>query len=273
MIVVQLGASSRIAWMLLLAFAGSSAAFGLLWSLRRDPVAAVFAMLSLLGAVRLGVTLSRRRGFEAAADTVSAGRASAIHPSGTPFATFARVTNGGFVRHGVVLIGPRSAVFVPMGRRSPIALELLSAPFVARFRFVDLGLDLRAVADLDAALIELSARRDGFVIDESWTYHPAQRWLYRPGDVGVVGLEAAPPSLLHARWRVPPALTLAEFQRLRDRLAVIVTLVVLALVLVGVFAWRLSGELDFLVAAIAWGVLIGCSAIAGVVTARRRFGL
>ena len=170
------------------------------------------------------------------------------------------------------MIGPASAAFLPIAGWTHVAWEAVKAPFVTRLRFVDLAIDLPA-GDLDAALCDAVARHDGFMIDETWSYSHAQRWLYRPDTAGIVGIERVVPDRIATRWRPMPAPSLARYLAIRNRIVAVAAAIVVVLALVGIVAWRSSGDVDYLVAALAYAMLIAGSLLAGVLLAKRRFAI
>lgn len=273
MLAVQVGSSTRTAWLLLVAYVVACLVFGLIWATQSDWVAAAFCVVAFAGAVRSSLVLVRRRHLQTTAGTVVQGQTFASALGQKVFVCFAHYTVGGGLRRGVVVIGPSVAAFVPVGGWTHLAWETLTTPFVARFRFVDLAIDLADGGDIDAALRDAVARHDGFVIDDSWTYTHAQRWLSRPGVPGIVWIERDPPASITARWKPAPAPSAERYRWIRNRIAAVAGVVVVVLGLSGVVAWRLTGDVDYLVAGLVYGVLIGGSVVGGVVLAKRRLGL
>jgi hypothetical protein len=267
---VQLGSSSRTAWLLLVGCVVACVVFGLIWATHRDGVAAAFCVVALAGAVRMGLLLRRRHRLQTTAGMVAHGRTFASALGETLFVSFGHYTLGGRLRHGVVLIGPVSAAFVPVGAWTHVAWEAVKAPFVARFRFVDLAIDLANTGDVDAALHDAVARHDGFIIDSSWTYTHSQRWLSRPGVQGIVWIERRPPESITSRWAPAPPPSAERYRWIRNRIATVAAVVVVVLGLGGVVAWRLTGDADYLIAGLAYGLLLAGSVIGGVVLAKRR---
>lgn len=270
MLAVQLGSSSRTAWLLLVVGVVSCLVFGLIWATQHDLVAAAFCILALGGAVRMGLLLRKRYRLQASAGVVAHGRTIARTPGDKLFVTFAHYMLGGRLRDGVVLIGPATAAFVPMGGWTHVAWELIKAPFVARFRFVDIAIDLLDDRDVDAALQDLAARRRGFIIDASWTYTHSQRWLSRPGVQGIVQIEHRPPESITSRWTPASPPSAEMYRSIRNRIAAVVSAFVIVIGLGGIAAWRLTGNMDYLIAGLVYGMLIGGSLIGGVVLAKRR---
>jgi hypothetical protein len=151
-----------------------------------------------------------------------------------------------------------------------IAWEAIKTPFVARFRFVDLAIDLADSGDVDAVVHDAVVRHDGFVIDASWTYTHSQHWLSQPGMQGIVWIERRPPESITSRWALAPAPSAERYRWIRNRIAAVGLVVVVVLGLGGVVAWRLTGDADYLVAGLVYGVLLAGSVIGGVVLAKRR---
>lgn len=270
MLVAQLGSSSRTAWLLLAAHGLAAAVFGLIWALNRDWVAAIFCLLASAGAVRMGIVLRRRSGLQASATHVARGRASAVTPDGQLFVSFARHMVGARMRPGIVLIGPSSAAFIPVGGWTHLALETVVVMFAARLRFVDLALYVADGDDLEVALQAAVQRHDGFLIDGTWTYTASQRWLSRPDSEGLVWIEREPPVSFTSRWAPTPLRSAAELRVIRNRIAGGATVVVAVVALAGVVAWRVTGDPDYLIAGIAYAVMIGGAVIGGLVVAARR---
>ncbi len=270
---VQLGSSSRTAWLLLVACAFAGLLFGLIWATRRDGVAAAFCLVSLAGAVRIALLLRRRHRLQARAGVVARGRTFVGTRRDTPFVSFAHYMVGARLRDGVVLIGPTSAAFVPMAGWTHLAWKALMAPFVARFRFVDLAIDLVGDGDVDAALHDAVARHDGFIIDSSWTYTHSQGWLSRPGVQGIVWIERRPPDSITSRWTPAPPASAEMHRTMRNRATAVGAVVVVVLGLAGVVAWRLTGDAEYLLAGLVYGALIAGAVIGGVILAGRRHAI
>jgi hypothetical protein len=264
---VQLGSSSRTAWLLLGGCVVSCVVFGFIWATQRDRVAAAFCLAALAGAVRMGLVLRRRQRLQTTAGMVAHGRAFASALGGALFVSFGHYTRGGRLRRGVVLIGPSVGAFVPVEGWTHIAWEAAKAPFFARFRFVDLAID---VADIDAALHDAVARHDGFIIDATWTYTHSQRWLSQPGAPGIVWIERAPPASITSRWAPAPPPSAEKYRWIRNRIVAVAAVVVVMLGLGGVVAWRLTGDADYLMAGLVYGLLLAGGVIGGVVLAKRR---
>lgn len=269
-IVAQLGSSSRTAWLFLLAQAVAAVVFGLIWVLKRDAIAAIFCLVATAGAVHMAFVLRRRSGLQASATQVASGRASAVTSDGRLFASFAHDILGARMRPGLVLIAPSSTAFVPIGAWTHLAVEAVLGMFSGRMRFVDLALYVPDGDDLEQALRDAARRHGGFMIDESWTYLPAQRWLSRPDTDGLVWIEREPPAPLTSRWPRTPLRSAAQLRGIRNRIAGIAGIVVAALVVAGVVAWRLTGDSDYLIAGLAYAVMIGGAVVGGFVVAQRR---
>ena len=270
MLAVQLGSSSRVAWLLLGACVFSGLLFALIWATQRDAVAAAFCLVAFAGAVRMGLLLRRRHALHARADVVAHGRTFATTRDDALFTSFAHQMEGARLRDGIVLIGPVSAAFVPMGGWTHLAWKALAAPFIARFRFVDLAIDFVGGGDVDAALQDAVLRHDGFMIDTSWTYTHSQQWLSRPGLQGIVWIERRPPSSITSRWTATPPPSTAMYRSVRNRVTAVGAVVAVVLGLAGVVAWRLTGDADYLLAGLIYGALIAGAVIGGVVLANRR---
>lgn len=270
MLVAQLGSSSRTAWLLLAAYVMAALVFGLLWALQGDWVAALFCLAASAGAARMGLVLRRRSGLEANATHVASGRASAITPNGQLFVSFARYMVGARMRPGLLLIGPSSAAFVPVGGWTHLAVELAVVVFAARFRFIDLALYVPREGDLELALQDAVQRHDGFIIDDTWTYTASQRWLSRPDAQGLVWIERRPPDAFTSRWAATAVRSPAEFREIRNRIAGGAAIVAAVLALAGIVAWRVTGDAQYLIAGLAYAALLGGAVIGGLVVAERR---
>jgi hypothetical protein len=269
---VQLG-SARRAWLLLVAYVIVGLGFGLIWAGLRDWVAAVFCVAGLVGAARMIVLLRRRSAVRAQAVPVARGRASAQAANGALFVSLGHQTRGARVREGVVLIGPRSAAFVVVGGWTHLAWKLVMSLVRVRFRFVDLAIDIPTHGDLDQALQDAVDRHGGFIIDGDWTYASSQRWLLRPGGAaaeGIVWIERPPPESLTTRWLPVPPPTPERLRWIRNRVAAVAAVVVTVFGVVGLAAWRLTGDLDYLVAGLFYAALVGGSVVAAVIVAERR---
>ncbi|MBX7081402.1 MAG: hypothetical protein K1X88_19530 [Nannocystaceae bacterium] len=273
MIAVQLGASSRTAWLLLVSFGVSALIFGALWLAGGDWVAAGFCGLAVIGAARAGLLLVRRARMQSAAGVTARGRTFVRTPDAQLFVAFAHLSRGASVRDGVIVIAPGSAGFIPMTPWRPLWLVALKGLFVTRFRFVDLGVDRSAHADLDAALRELVQQREGTLVDDAWTYARGPRWLTPPGGGMILWIERAPPDAVLARWRPAPPPSLERYRWIRNRVLAAAAVIVVVFTLAGVAAWRGTGDVDYLVAALSYGVIIAGAAIAGVVLAGRRLAI
>lgn len=270
MLAVQLGSSSRTARLLLAACVVSSLVFGLIWATQHDAVAAAFCLAALAGAVQMGLVLRRRHRMEATAGVVAHGRTFASVLADSLFMSFGHYTVGARLRRGVVLIGPSSAAFVPVEGWTHLAWEAITTPFVARFRFVDLAIELSSSGDVDAVVHDAVVRHDGFFIDETWTYTHSQRWLSRPGVPGIVWIERPPPESITARWTAAQPPSEERYRWLRNRIMAVAAVIMAVFGIGGVVAWRLTGEVDYLVAGLVYGLLLAGSMIGGVVVARRR---
>jgi hypothetical protein len=264
---VQLG-SSRRAWLLFGAYVSVVVVFGWIAAVQRDWVAAVFCVAGSVGVVQMGLLLRRRADVRAQRVPVTTGRASARSADGALFVSMGLQIVGARQREGVVLIGPSSAAFVVVGGWTHLAWKLLTAPFLVRFRFVDLAID--AQVDVDLALADAVARHGGFVIDGDWTYASSQRWLLRPGAEGIVWLEHPPPESLSSRWLPVPPPTPARFRWIRNRIAAVAATVTLVIGVAGVAVWRLTGNADYLVAGLFYAVLIGGSVLIALIVAQHR---
>lgn len=270
MLAVQLGAASRTARLLLAACVVSSLVFGLVWATQHDAVAAGCCVVALAGAVRMGLLLRRRRRVEAMAGVVARGRQFASVLADRLFVAFGHYIVGARRRRGVVLIGPSTAAFVPVEGWTHLAWQAVTAPFVARLRFVDLAIDLSGTNDVDAVVHDAVARHGGVLLDETWTYTASQRWLSRPGVPGIVWIERPPPASMTARWTAGSPPSAERYRSLRQRILAVAAVLLALFATAGVLGWRLTGDVGYLVAALGYGVLIAGSMIGGVVVARRR---
>lgn len=269
MLSVQLG-SWRRARLLFAAYAIVGLVFGWIWAVERDIIAAVFCVAGSVGAVRIGLLLRRRADVRAQEVPVAEGRASARAADGALFVSLGHQIVGARQREGVVLIGPSSAAFVVVGGWTHLAWKLAAAPFLVRFRFVDLAIDVPRHGDLDLALQDAVARHGGFVIDHDWTYAASQRWLLGPGTEGIVWIERPPPESLTSRWLPVPPPSPARFRFIRNRVAAGAAVITTVLGLAGLAAWRLTGDADYLVAGLFYAVLVGGTVIGALVLAERQ---
>jgi hypothetical protein len=266
---VQLG-SSRRAWLLLVAYVCVFLGFGCIWAGLRDWVAGVFCAAGALGAVRMALLLRRRAAVRAQQVPVATGRASARSPDGALFVSMGLQIVGARQREGVVLIGPSSAAFVLVSGWKHLAWKLLRTPFVARFRFVDLDIDVPTHGYLDPALADAVARHGGFMIDDNWSYAASMRWLVRAGAEGIVWIERPPPEAFSSRWRPVPPPTPARFRWIRNRIAAAAVAITAVIGTAGVAVWRLTGDADYLVAGLCYAVLLGGAVLIALVVAQRR---
>ena len=261
---VQLGSSFH-ARLLLVLSAFSAFVFGGIWLLMRDALSAALCLVALGGVVWMAVLLRRRANYV----PVATGHASAVTEDGRLFVSFARQITGASIREGVVIISPRSAAFVFTGGWTHLALELLMAPFRARIRFFDLAVDLPKDGELDDALRDAVERHGGFIIDSEWTYSSSQRWLQRPGKKGIIWIERPPPESVASRWLPIPRPAPERFRVIRKRIVVGGAAVVTALGLAGAAVWRFTGDVDYLVAGLAYAALVAVAVAVGVTVAQR----
>jgi hypothetical protein len=245
-------------------------AFGWIWAVQRDGVAAVFCGAGVVGLARMGLLLRRRADVKAQRVPVTTGRASARTADGALFVSMGLQIVGARQREGVVLIGPSSAAFVFVGGWTHLAWKLLMFPFLVRFRFVDLAIDVPTRGGLDLALADAVERHGGFIIDGDWAYASAQRWLLRPGTEGIVWLERPAPESLTSRWRPAPPPTPARFRWIRNRIAAVAAVLTPVIGLAGIAVWRRTGDADYLVAGLFYAAVPGVAVLIALVVAQRR---
>lgn len=269
MLSVQLG-SRRRARLLLVGYGLTSLVFGWIWVVQRDWVAAAFCVAGLAGVGWMTRLLRRRADVQARGAHVVEGRVSAETADGSVFVSLGKQIVGARVTEGVVMIGPSSAAFVFIGSSTHLAWRLITAPFLTRFRFVDLAIDVPTGGDVDLALHDAVDRQGGFIIDSEWTYASSQRWLLRPGTDGIVWIERPPPESLASRWLPVPPPTPARFRLIRNRIAAVASMIVAVIGVAGVAVWRQTGDSDYLVAGLFYAALIGAAVLVGLAMAQRR---
>ena len=267
---VELGSSWR-AWLLLISSSIVMLGFGGVWAASGDRVSAFFCVAGLLGVARMVFLLSRRAKRRSRAVTVATGQTAARTADGALFVSFAHQVVGARVRDGVVLIGPSRTAFVVTEGWTHLGIRLLTFPTRVRFRFVDLAIEMPSIDDLDLALESLVARHGGVMLDDTWTYAAPQRWLVQPGGGGVVRLERPPPPNVVDRFRAAPLPTPERVRWIRNRIGAVLLAIAGALVVAGLAAWRLTGEVDYLVAGSFYAGLIVIAGVVALIVIRRRF--
>ena len=272
MFALQLG-RTRVAWLLLVTSASSALVFAWLAATLRDWLAAGVALGCFTVAVRMGVLVRRRSGLRNIGVIVPPRRGdrSAAMPSGL-FMTQGFHAVGARFRHGVIVVGHGGAAFLPTSGWNHLAWELLTSPLVARFRFVDLIVDLPAGADMNAALHETAEKHGGFFIDDGWTWTPSQRWLTRPDFEGVVSLSSRPPPDFAARWAPGASPSAATLRYVFRRVATVGVSAAAVLVISGYVAWKSTGDVDYLVAGISYAAIVIIAVVVGLVAASRALG-
>jgi hypothetical protein len=266
---LQLG-HTRVAWLLLVTSVSSTLVFAWIASTQRDWLAAGIALACLTVAIRMVGLLLRRRKLRNTAVTIATSRrGSATGIRGVPFMTHGFQSVGVRFRSGVIIVGHSGAAFVPTSGWKHLLWELFASPFIARFRFVDLVVDMPADADTSTALHAVAAKHGGFFIDDDWRWTPSQRWLTRPDVEGVVSLARHPPPHFAARWAPTAAPLAATVRYVFRRVASIGLVGATTIFVAGYVAWKWSGDADYLVAGISYAAILTIAIVTGLVLGKR----
>ncbi|WP_434427108.1 hypothetical protein [Nannocystis pusilla] len=233
----------------------------------RDGVFGILAAVAAIGAAalaRLRLRLAERRGPEPLEP--DAGTAA---PARRAFVTDASQSIGPRARDGIVVIGRDLAAFIPTSQWRQLGVELVIGLFFQRVRLSRIDIDARDTPALAGELAELVRQRDGFLLDERWSQAFGGRALWRAESEECVRLTARPPAEALARWPALAAPPPAELRRMFIKVLAIGGAAAGLIAAAGVVAWRLSSDSDYLIAGIAYAVIVGGSAVGGAVLARR----
>jgi hypothetical protein len=178
---------------------------------------------------------------------------------------------GARFRTGFVVFGHAAAGFVPTTRWRHLVLELLLGLFVARVRVTKVEMEATDSELLAEELLEVMRQQGGFLLDGEWSWAFPGRTLTRlpSNDYLTIDGPPPPPQVL-GRWPVLPRDPTA-YRRVVRKVGMGTGLVCMLMVAAGVIGWRLTGDLDFLIAGLTWAVLIGGAVTAGLVLAARAF--
>ncbi|WAS90576.1 hypothetical protein [Nannocystis punicea] len=235
-------------------------------AVERDWLFGTFAAIFALGAaylvrVKLRLAGQRRPGPLEASAATTAPRA---------FVTDASHSIGARARDGLVVIGQDVAAFVPTSQWHQLGVELVVGLFFQRVRLSRLALDARDTPALASELAELVRHRDGFLLDERWSWALRGHALWRAESKEFLTLKARPPAAGLGRWPVlatPPA---AQLRRTYVKILSIGGLISGLIAAAGVAAWHFSSDVDYLLAGTVFAALVGGSVVAGVVLATRQ---
>lgn len=177
---------------------------------------------------------------------------------------------GGRFRTGFVVFGHAAAGFVPTTRWRHLVTEVLLGLFVDRVRVTKVEMEATDSEFLAEELAEVMRRQGGFFLDEHWSWVLPGRTLIRlPGQDYLTIQGLAPPTHVLGRWPVLPRDPTA-YRRIVRKVGMGTGLICMLLVAAGLIGWRLTGNLDVLLAGLAWAVLIAGAVTAGLVVAARR---
>ncbi|MFY0532560.1 hypothetical protein [Nannocystis pusilla] len=122
---------------------------------------------------------------------------------------------------------------------------------------------------LAGELAELVRQRDGFLLDERWSWAFGGRALWRAESGESMRLKARPPAETLARWPALAAPPPAELRRTFIKILSIGGVASGLIAAAGVVAWHFSSDVDYLIAGIVYAAIVGGSAVGGAVMARR----
>lgn len=248
----------------LLLFGGIFAAF-------RDWLSGLLVLLALVGVLRAG-WVWRRVSRRSAPDTPphlvhtpSHSTEERLSSSTPAFVGRARLMVGVRSREGFIVVGEHAAAFVPTFPWRHLAVEILVALFSVRVklnRFELTAEDSPALVDELAALVELN---DGVWLDGSWVWMRGGKVLLRSGQNESLTLIDPLPEPRVGRWTDSPQVSSAQLKRTLTWIAAIAAATVAMLTGAGITAWRLTGEMDYLVAGLSFAGMVTVAVVVGLV--------
>ena len=242
--------------------------FGWLAVTLRDPLAAALAVLAAGGAVwHASVLLRVRRAQSQGAVPLQRSDGSADPSFPQPLSVEATQTQGARSRRGWILVVGNVAAFVPTSPWRHLALRLLGGLLTVRVPLVRIVL-ARPPRSRDE-LVAMAHAEGGFVIDETWAWDPSGRMLIRAGGQDI--LMSRLPLEQRARWATMASDPIAR-QRVLRKVVSGGLAVALVLAGAGALAWRLTGNVDFLVAGLSFAALVAIAVAGGVYGASRATG-
>ena len=273
--------STRSLDLLLAATVVAVVVFGGLFTATRDWLAGAFAIVAAVGAVRLGTLRFRLRGAprdpaarlaagsdDATEDPAAArGESTGAEPA---FVTGARHVLGARSREGYVVIGRDAAGFVPTAQWRHIAAEIGLGLIATRVDLSRIALDADDEPALGPKLAAMIEHRDGLILDERWAWARPVRALVRTETGDTLTLDRDPPATCLARWATLSPAPAAQTRRTVVRIAVGAGAIVAVLGGAGVAAWRVTDNVDFLIAGLSFAGLIAGSVITGLVIGSKR---
>ena len=256
------------------------------WTLALPPLcllsAAVFGLgaISLpswsLGAVSLlllvfaVVTLrTRRRLLAAAKNPADAPPSTPVTPAapGLPAVLRATQTTGLKHRDGFLVLDAGFAAFVPTEDWSNLAVSIAVGLVATTLPLAKPELMVQGGPLLRAELQRLVRERDGFFLSDAWQWNPflvSQVMMIL--DKNTLTVRDAPLPLF-ARW--PRAADTPQKSRTVRKLILIIGGLGAGLIGVGALAWHLTGNADFFIAGLVWGLVLLGALTAGLILARR----
>jgi len=241
---------------------------------------AVGARNWIMGAVSLGLLTfavlllrTRRRLVRAARATAAdstaepAGRVSPATDARLPAVLRATEIAGLRHREGFLVLDDGFAAFVPTSEWSHLAASVALGLVATELPLSRPELVLEGGPALREELERLVRERDGFGLSDAWTWTPfLGASVLMAHDDHTLTVNDAPRSLF-SRWR--PAERTPDKERRVRRLILVIAGVGAGLIGLGALAWRATGNANFFIAGLVWGLVLLGGVTAGWVLARR----
>ncbi len=225
--------------------------------------------LSLLLLVFAVVTLrTRRRRLSVARSAAPAAPVPTPHDGAArPVVLRATQTLGARHRDGFLVLDAGFAAFVPTTDWSHLAVSLAVGLVATELPLSRPELVVEGGPFLREELDRLVRERDGFFLSDAWRWSPflGSRVLMILDKHTLTVRDA--PLTLFSRW--PRAAGSPGKSRALRRLILIVGGLGLGLIGLGALAWRLTGDADFLIAGLVWGLVLLGALTGGLIDARR----
>lgn len=248
---------------------GAMVLFGWLALELKDWTAGALAVLAAVGASWqvAQVVRIRRAKARGAVPLALAGPPRATGAQrGTPvprLAVEATHVRGWYSQKGMVVMAGGVTAFLPTGPSLHGVARLLVGLLTLRvIRTVMVELP-----DSGEQLLATAQAKGGFVLDESWRWSPMGGLLVLPGREEA--LVAQLPSPYSERWETMPDDPAARRRAMR-KVFLAAFAVAVALVGAGTAAWQIAGDMDYLVAGLCYGAVVGVAAGAAYLVIARR---